>query len=111
MTSIQLELSKPYGLFFQALANPIRIRIVQFLKDAKTGSSVSKICGELKLEQSQVSHALRCLAFCGIVTSLREGKSMIYKLNGKTMVPMLDLVEAHVEKYASNLYACDALER
>jgi DNA-binding transcriptional ArsR family regulator len=111
MSIVRLNPSKPFGLFFQALANPTRIRIVCYLKTAKGGRSVSQICEELDLEQTQGSHALRCLAFCGLVTSARNGKSMIYNLNIETMVPLLDIVETHLKNHGSSLYACDALER
>ena len=111
MSVVKLESSKPFALFFQALANPARVRIIQYLKTAKSGRSVSQICNELGLEQTQGSHALRCLAFCGLVASARNGKSMIYTLNSETMLPLLDIVETHLKKYGSNLFACDALER
>jgi DNA-binding transcriptional ArsR family regulator len=111
MSVVSLEPSKPFGLFFQALANPARMRIIHYLEAAKGGRSVSQICDELGLEQTHGSHALRCLAFCGLVTSTRNGKSVIYTLNNETMVPLLDIVETHLKKYGSNLFVCNALER
>jgi DNA-binding transcriptional ArsR family regulator len=108
---VRVEPSKPFTLFFQALANPARMRVIHYLKTAKSGRSVSQICDELGLEQTQGSHALRCLAFCGLVTSTRNGKSVIYTLNSETMLPLLDMVETHLKKYGSSLYTCDALER
>jgi DNA-binding transcriptional ArsR family regulator len=111
MSVVGLEPSKPLGLFFQALANPARMRIIHYLKTAKNGRSVSQICQELDLEQTQGSHALRCLAFCGLVTSARNGKSVIYTINSETVLPLLDIVEAHLKTYGSNLYVCDSLER
>ena len=111
MSVVGLEPSKPFGLFFQALANPSRMRIVHYLRAARGGRSVSQICDDLGLEQTQGSHALRCLAFCGLVASARNGKSVIYTLNSETMLPLLDLVETHLKKHGSNLYACNSLER
>ena len=111
MSVVGLDPSKPFCLFFQALANPARMRIIHYLKTARSGRSVSQICEELGLEQTQGSHALRCLAFCGLVTSARNGKSVIYTLNTETMLPLLDMVEIHLKKYGSSLYACNALER
>jgi DNA-binding transcriptional ArsR family regulator len=111
MSVVRSEPSKPFGLFFQALANPSRMRIIDYLKTAGGGRSVSQICEELGLEQTQGSHALRCLAFCGLVTSARSGKSKIYTLNSETILPLLEIVEIHLKRYGSSLYACDALER
>lgn len=102
---------KPFELLFQAFTNPTRMKIVLFLKRTKSGASVSEICREVGVEQTQASHALRCLAFCGVVNSVRDGKSIIYSLNGKTILPILSLAEDHLSKYASNLFTCDALER
>ena len=101
---------KPYALFFQALANQTRMQLLQLLAD-KGGMSVSEICSELGLEQTHVSHNLKCLNFCGLVTSSREGKSRIYSVNEQTILPLLKIVDNHLRNYASNLFNCDALER
>ncbi len=113
MSTKAISLAKPYTLFFLALANPARMQIISLLREKarKRGMSVSEICVELGLEQTHVSHSLKCLTFCGLVTSNREGKSRIYFLNKKTVLPLLALIDAHLEKYATNLYECDSLER
>ncbi|MDV3277160.1 MAG: metalloregulator ArsR/SmtB family transcription factor [Nitrososphaerales archaeon] len=101
---------KPHALFFQALANPSRMRILNLLRE-RGGMNVTQICSKLGLEQTHVSHNLRCLEFCGLVTASREGKSRIYSINEQTMLPLLEIVDEHLKKYASNLLTCDALER
>ncbi|MBI3023517.1 MAG: helix-turn-helix transcriptional regulator [Thaumarchaeota archaeon] len=101
---------KPYALFFQALANQTRMQVLHLLAD-KGSMNVSEICGELALEQTHVSHSLKCLTFCGLVTSSREGKSRIYSVNEQTVLPLLEIVDNHLRNYASNLFTCDALER
>lgn len=73
--------------------------------------NVTQIIGETGLEQTTVSHNLRCLAFCGLVTAEREGKSRVYSLNKPTALPMLEIARDHMRKYASNLLSCDTLER
>lgn len=114
MTAAQAteRVTRPFELFFQAFANPTRMKIISFLERRKeSGASVSEICRDLDIEQTQASHALRCLAFCGVVNSARQGKSIIYSLNEKTIIPILALVDAHMNRYASNLLTCDTLER
>ncbi len=108
--STQTVSIKPYALFFQALANQTRMRVLHLLA-AKGSMNVSEICSELALEQTHVSHSLKCLTFCGLVTSNREGKSKIYSINGQTALPLLKIVDNHLRSYASNLFTCDALER
>jgi len=101
---------KPHALFFQALANQTRMRVLQLLSD-RGGMNVSEICSELGLEQTHVSHNLKCLTFCGLVTSTPRGKSRIYSINEETVLPLLKIVDNHLESYASNLFTCDVLER
>ena len=101
---------KPYALFFQALANQTRMQVLYLLSE-KGGMSVSEICSELGLEQTHVSHNLKCLTFCGLVTPSREGKSRIYSINEQTVLPLLKVVDNHLRNYASNLFTCDVLER
>ncbi len=101
---------KPYALFFQSLANETRMQMLDLL--AKRGpTSVSEICSELGLEQTLASHNLKCLTFCGLVTPSREGKSRVYSINEKTVLPILKIADDHLRAYASNLFTCDVLER
>ncbi len=98
------------SLFFQALANNIRTNIILYLQ--KNGSrNVSSISNDLGIEQTQVSHNLKCLASCGFVNVSREGKSRIYSVNQETVPALLKIVDRHLNKYASNLYTCERLER
>ncbi len=73
--------------------------------------NVSEICKELGLEQTHLSHNLKCLTFCGLVTSSREGKSRVYSINQKTVLPLLKIADNHLRDYARNLLDCDSLER
>jgi len=101
---------KPYSLFFQALANRTRMEVLKLLSD-KGSMNVSEICKELGLEQTHVSHNLKCLTFCGLVASSREGKSKVYSVNGQTVLPLLKIIDKHLKNYATNLLTCDTLER
>ncbi|MDH2900626.1 MAG: metalloregulator ArsR/SmtB family transcription factor [archaeon] len=107
----ELVSAKPYALFFQALSNPARMQIVNLLREKRRSLSVTEICMELNLEQTHVSHALRCLTFCGLVEFARDGKSKLYSLNKATVVPLLRIVDDHLEKFAGNLYTCEVLKR
>jgi DNA-binding transcriptional ArsR family regulator len=108
--SYQVEDARPYSLLFQAFTSPSRVQILQALRD-RDELTVTQIGEETGLEQTNVSHNLRCLAFCGLVAAKREGKSRVYSLNKATVLPLLDIARDHVREYASNLLNCDALER
>lgn len=86
-----------YYMFFKRLANPLRINIIDSLKEKPR--SVSQLCKELKVEQSKLSHALILLKHCNIVESKIKGKQRIYSLNKKTILPMLKLLDKHEKKY------------
>ena len=73
--------------------------------------SVGEISRAAGLEQTVVSHSLKCLSFCGLVMSERLGKMRIYTLNLETVEPILRLSDRHISKYASNLRTCTSLER
>lgn len=82
-----------YHIFFKNLSNPLKIKIITTLQ--KKNMSVTELCKTLKEEQSKLSHALTNLKFCNIVTSKREGKTQIYSLNKKTIIPILKLIDQH----------------
>jgi len=82
-----------YHIFFNNLANPLKIDIILSLKNKE--KSVTNLSKNLKVEQSKVSHALASLRCCNIVKVKQKGKQRIYFLNKKTIVPMLKLIEKH----------------
>jgi DNA-binding transcriptional ArsR family regulator len=61
--------------------------------------NVTEICNCLNQEQSRVSHNLKCMADCHFLTVKKKGKQRIYSLNKETILPLLNLVEKHVQKY------------
>jgi len=86
-----------YHIFFNNLANPLRIKIITSLEDKE--KNVTEISKELKVEQSKISHALSNLKSCRIVKVKQKGKERIYFLNKKTIVPMLKLIDKHVKSF------------
>jgi ArsR family transcriptional regulator, zinc-responsive transcriptional repressor len=92
-------LKSTYHVFFSNLASPLRVEIVSRLKERDR--SVGDIANSLKVEQSKVSHALATLKSCNIVDVRQEGKSRIYSLNKKTILPILNLIDKHSKTYCS----------
>jgi DNA-binding transcriptional ArsR family regulator len=97
------------SLLFRALANEPRVRILNLLR--KGPHSVGDIVETLKLEQTVVSHNLKCLAFCGLVSAERIGKVREYSVNHETLDPMFTAGIRHIARFASNLRDCESLER
>ncbi len=86
-----------YHLFFTNLANPLKIDLILSLREKE--KNVSELKKELHVEQSKISHALASLRTCNIVKTKQKGKERIYSLNKKTIVPMLNLIEKHSQKF------------
>lgn len=89
-----------YYPFFRNLANPVRIKIVEALREKEM--SVNELVKKLKIEQSTLSHALSCLRDCYIVESHQEGKKRVYSLNKKTVLPILKLLDKHAVDSCKN---------
>ena len=97
-----------YTLFFKALSNGTRLRIIDLLrKGPRNATEISEV---LDIEQSMVSHNLACLINCGFVLANQNGKTKVCSLNKKTVLPLLEIIDRHVEQYGKNLEGCKALK-
>ncbi len=109
----QLQLKEPdltaLKLLFQALSSEGRVRILNLLR--KSPKNVGEIMEALDLEQTVVSHNLRCLALCGLVTVQQNGKNREYSVNRDTIEPLFTAGTRHITLYAANLRECETLER
>ncbi len=93
-----------YYIFFGNLANPLKVEIISSLKEKEM--SVLELASELDEEQSKISHALKSLKNCSIVTVKNFGKKRIYNLNKKTILPMLEIIDKHEKEFCEK---CKAL--
>ncbi len=99
--------SNSYLLFVKAFGSPIRLKILEQLKNSP--KSVMQICSSLGFEQSKVSHNLRCLIDCGFVKNRRDGKKRIYSLNKETVVPLFKIIDKHISKNKEHLIECGVI--
>ncbi|MDD5012485.1 MAG: metalloregulator ArsR/SmtB family transcription factor [Candidatus Nanoarchaeia archaeon] len=89
-----------YNIFFTNLANPLKIGIILSLRENR--KNVTELTRELGVEQSKISHALKCLKECKIVEAKADGKSRVYSLNRETILPMLELIDKHASVHCKN---------
>lgn len=89
--------NKTYHIFFNNLANPLRIKIISALKENE--ASVNQLSKILKVEQSKLSHALANLRECNLVSFRQKGKERVYSLNSKTLLPILKIIDTHAKNY------------
>jgi len=88
---------RKFNLFFKTLGTELKIDIISCLKDKS--SNVNEIAHKLNEERSNVSHALKCLLDCNFVSVHKKSRNRIYSLNKETILPLLNLVEKHMQKY------------
>lgn len=103
----RVEISRGRVLLFKALANDVRLRLIEALGSGE--KSVNELCVEIQEHQTRVSHELRCLTVCGLVDHRRDGKYIIYSLNDQTVVPLLKAADRHVGRFISRMKGCDLL--
>ncbi|MBX4196915.1 metalloregulator ArsR/SmtB family transcription factor [Candidatus Pacearchaeota archaeon] len=95
------ELYGAYRIFFGTLVSESRLKIINVLRKGK--KNVSELIGELKGDQTAVSHDLRRLKDCGFVIAEREGKFVYYRLNTVTIRPMMEIIEKHMEDHCIHI--------
>jgi DNA-binding transcriptional ArsR family regulator len=77
--------------FFKALAHPIRIQIVDCLREGEKG--VSKLSEMLQIEPANVSQQLAVLRSRNIVTGRKSGSSVFYSISDPALFKMLDVAK------------------
>ncbi len=98
----------PYTLFFKALSNGTRLRIIDLLR--KGPRNATQIGEALHMEQSRVSHNLACLINCGFVLANQNGRNKVCSLNKQTVIPLLEIIDGHIKEYGKNLEGCKVLK-
>jgi DNA-binding transcriptional ArsR family regulator len=85
------ELSRPISEvkaeLFRALAHPARIRVLELLAEGER--SVSDIAPVVGLEASHLSQQLAVLRHAGLVTTRKQGLSVIYRIRDRALVSLL----------------------
>jgi DNA-binding transcriptional ArsR family regulator len=90
-------LSKICYQFFTNLANPTRLAAIEQLLDKPM--SVNELAMNLGQEQSMISHNLKPLLECNILTIEKQGKKHIYTVNKETLDPIFETIQKHSQKY------------
>ncbi|GKQ43349.1 transcriptional regulator [Companilactobacillus sp. RD055328] len=74
-----------------ALNNEVRVNILELLESKDM--SVSEITDKLVTKQSNISQQLACLKDCGLITSKKDGKYVIYSLTSKKIFHLLEVID------------------
>ncbi|MGW3116790.1 ArsR/SmtB family transcription factor [Streptomyces sp. NPDC001107] len=73
--------------FFRMLGHPVRIRVLELLQDGPM--PVRDLLAQIEVEPSGLSQQLAVLRRSGIVTSTREGSTVVYELAGGDVADLM----------------------
>lgn len=95
--------------FFSALANPLRIAILQSLLEKE--KNVSQLVEDIGEERTLVSHNLAQLLNVNLVSFQQAGKERIYCVNEEIVAPLFYLLENFVCKGCSFRKSCKVMQK
>jgi len=90
--------------FFQGFADPIRIGILELLREREM--CVSEIAEAIGCAQPRISNHLACLRWCRFVQTRKEGNQVIYSLRDERIRKMLKLGDEVLAANAEQVYTC-----
>jgi DNA-binding transcriptional ArsR family regulator len=83
------QLSNFKAEFFKALAHPLRISILDALRDGEL--TVNEISQRFEVEAANASQQLAILRNRNMVIARKEGSSVYYSVSDKTLFKLLDV--------------------
>jgi DNA-binding transcriptional ArsR family regulator len=90
--------------YFRALGDPTRLSILELL--AAEERSVTDIVTPLGLSQPNVSNHLGCLRRCGLVSTRRAQRKVIYRIADTRLVPMIALARELIRDHDTQIATC-----
>jgi ArsR family transcriptional regulator len=101
---ISFEDAEIRAKIIKAMAHPVRLMVIEFLK--KGDRSFSEIFDLFQLDKSTVSKHLLILKEAGILSSKKDGADMIYKLAVPCVTDFFSCVTAVIESNVKKQQAC-----
>lgn len=98
--TLREEITRLHAQVCSALADPNRIMILYTL--AEQPLNVSVLAAEIELPQPTVSRHLKVLRERGMVTSERQGQSVVYSLRDERIIQALDLLRGTLADILKN---------
>jgi DNA-binding transcriptional ArsR family regulator len=90
--------------FFRALADPARLRLLEFLLPGE--HTVTECVAHVGLSQGRVSAHLACLAGCGYVQARRAGRFVWYRVADPRVADLVVLARSMAADNAATLATC-----
>jgi len=89
--------------FFQALAHPTRIAIIEHLRDGEL--SAGALIERLGIEQANASQHFAVLRAKNIVVSRKAGNQVFYNVRDPLIIEVLDVMRRYFYKHMSEAVA------
>ncbi len=90
-TAMPQQLANFKAEFFKALAHPIRIRILDCLREGEKG--VNELSQILQIEPANVSQQLAILRVRNIVIGRKSGNNVFYSVSDASLFRLLDVAK------------------
>ncbi len=90
--------------YFRVLGDPTRLRLLEALLEGQ--HTVSQLMAIVNAPQSRISNHLACLKWCGLVTSERRGREVVYRITDPRVRQVLELSRALSEEHSEHLASC-----
>jgi DNA-binding transcriptional ArsR family regulator len=90
--------------FFQVLADPTRVRIVELLLARER--NVSELVEALGMQQGRVSSHLACLRWCGFIGTRRAGKYIYYRITDPRVRDLMQSAHQLLADNAGEIASC-----
>jgi DNA-binding transcriptional ArsR family regulator len=100
----KLSRQEVLATFFQGLADPTRVRILELLTERPR--TVTELQRDLALAQGRISSHLACLRWCGYVLAVADGRYNRYQLVDPRVREILADAESIVRENADRLTSC-----
>jgi ArsR family transcriptional regulator len=84
---VSVPLYQAKAEFFRMLGHPVRIRVLELLQDGPL--PVRDLLAAIEVEPAGLSQQLAVLRRSGIVTSTREGATVVYELAGGDVADLM----------------------
>ena len=101
---ISFEEAEIRSKIIKAMAHPVRLMIVDMLKDGE--ATFSKIKGVFESDKSTISKHLLVLKESGILSSRKSGVDMIYRLETPCIIAFFGCVTGVIENNVKRQQVC-----
>ena len=101
---LTLEEAEIRARIIKAMAHPVRLMVIEFLKDRER--AFSEIFDLFRLDKSTVSKHLLVLKEAGILPSRKEGTDTIYRLDVPCVTDFFRCVTAVIESNVKKQQVC-----